>query len=158
MKETHVILVLVHPGSACGSTDFHHGKAYADDERAMLIDRLKTWEGDLVVVDSDLSDELVQYPGLDIAIKDALARAETSGHGARLLAGDDGGDYDAVDWVAEVRSHVVATGATHAIVTGAWYHEDDDHGCVNAVHHALTREGLSVDVDDSAISIDIDRN
>jgi len=155
MKEDR-ILVLVHPGSACGSADFHHGRPYADSERAMLVRTLDSWEGPLVVVDSDLSDEIVAYPSLARAIADALARAAASSRATRLLAGDGQDDYDGVDWVPQVRDHVVATGVRRALVTGAWYHDDDDGGCVNAVCDALVGEGLEAEVHDSALSIDMD--
>jgi hypothetical protein len=150
------ILVLVHPGSACGSADFHHGSPYAETERAMLVRALDSWEGPLVVVDSDLSDEIGGYPPLARAIADALARSTLSSHATRLLAGDGKEDYDGTDWVPQVRDHVVATGARHAVITGAWYHDDDDGGCVNAVYDALVEEGLTADVHDSALSIDMD--
>jgi hypothetical protein len=150
------ILVLVHPGSACGSADFHHGRSYAESERAMLVRTLDSWDGPLVVVDSDLSDEIPGHPPLARAIADALARSAGSSHAARLLAGDGQEDYDGTDWVSQVRDHVVSAGARHAVITGAWYHADDDGGCVNAVCDVLSGEGLSVDVHDSALSIDMD--
>lgn len=149
------LLILVHPGSACGSADFHHGTSYASSERAMLVDRLMTWQGDLVVADSDLSDELSGYPELANAIDEALARAASSGHAARLLAGDHDDDYDECDWVSQIEEHVVGLGSTRAIITGAWYHPDDDHGCVNAVYDALQETGVRVEVDESALAIDL---
>ncbi len=156
MTDPRPLLVLVHPGSACGSADFHHGRSYASAEREALADRLRGWQYDLVVVDSDLSDEIRRYPVLMSAIESALARAASTGHGARLLACDDQEDYDGCDWVSQVRDHVLALGTVNAIVTGAWHHVDDDHGCVNAVYDVLTREGLKVDIDDSALPIDLE--
>lgn len=151
------LLVLVHPGSTCGSADFHHGRSYATAERAALAALLDGWTGGLLVVDSDLSDEIASYPLLAAAIDAALDRAETTGHSSRLLAGDAQDDYDGTDWVPQVREHVLSTGVRNAVITGAWYHEDDDHGCVNAVYDVLHEAGLSVEVHDSAFPIDVDR-
>lgn len=146
------VLVLVHPGSACGSLDFHHGRRMADEERGMLARRLLDWNGPLVVVDSDLSDEIVQHPGLHDAIAGALDRGRTAGHHVSRTKCDDEDD----DWVRRAVDAVLSVGSTRAIVTGAWYHADDDGGCVNAVYDGLAETGLAVDVDDSAIAIDLD--
>lgn len=155
MEDTR-ILVLVHPGSACGSADFHHGRSYASSERDMIIGLLSSWDGGMLVVDSDLSDEIAQQPRLETAIAEALRRAKATGHSTRLLAGDGQCDYDETDWVSQVVEHVLRTGIRRAVLTGAWYHRDDDGGCVNAVYDELVREGISVVVDDSALSIDMD--
>lgn len=155
--DTRRVLIVVHPGSACGSADFHHGRAYAGSERDMLVRALDSWSGPVVVVDSDLSDEIARYPELARAVHDVLERARRTSHSARLLAHDDQEDYDCIDWVSQVRDHVMATGIGQALITGAWYHDDDDDGgCVNAVYDALVDEGMTVDVHDSALSIDVD--
>lgn len=156
MNAPRPLLVLVHPGSACGSADFHHGRSYASAERSALADVLGGWQYDLLVVDSDLSDELVRYPTLTSAIDDALSRSSSSGHGARLMAGDEQDDYDATDWVSQVRDHVLQLQPARIVVTGAWHHVDDDHGCVNAVYDVLKHEGFTVDIDDSALPIDLE--
>ena len=62
------LLVLVHPGSTCGSADFHHGRQMATEERHHLADFIRRWEGHLVVLDNDLSDEISSYPLLQSAI------------------------------------------------------------------------------------------
>jgi hypothetical protein len=150
-------LVLVHPGSACGSADFHHGRRAATAARQAIADLLLSWDGDLVVVDSDLSDEIDGSPPLAAAIDGALAaNAERGWRTVRLRACDAGDERDGGNWVAEVRDHVLGLSVRRVVITGAWYHPDDDGGCVNAVYDALDARGLSLDVDDSAISIDID--
>ena len=68
------ILVLVHPGSACGSADMNLGKFEARAARAELAYELDYWHGTLLVIDGELSDELPWYPQLDRAITECLAR------------------------------------------------------------------------------------
>ena len=146
-----VVMVLVHPGSACGSLDFHHGGQMANEERRILAQRLRTWNGPLIVVDSDLSDEIAARPDLHDAIEGALDRGRAQGHHvARVPCMDED-----EDWVRPSADAVLLSGVTSAIVTGAWYHPEDDGGCVNAVYDELRSRGMAVDVDDSAISIDV---
>lgn len=69
------VLVLVHPGSACGSADFNLGSSEASDARSRLANDLALWHGDIIVMDGFLSDEIATHPALDEAIQDALRRA-----------------------------------------------------------------------------------
>lgn len=74
MTAVHRVLVLVHPGSACGSANFNIGKFEARAARDALCSELDNWRGDVLVIDGELSDELEFYPSFDLAIRDCLQR------------------------------------------------------------------------------------
>jgi hypothetical protein len=69
---TQKLLVIVHPGSACGSADFNLGKFEARAARDTLRGAIEDWEGGVIVIDGELSDELEHVP--------SLARAMTPHH------------------------------------------------------------------------------
>lgn len=52
------ILVIVHPGSACGSAEMNLGKDNAQVQRLDMQQLIEGWEGGVVIIDGTLSDEL----------------------------------------------------------------------------------------------------
>lgn len=143
------ILILVHPGSACGSANFNIGKSAAQAARSRLIDELDHNLCGLLVIDGDLSDELVDYPALNDAILDALKSAEEGEElSQRIFATDP-------DQVEGVRNFVEGLGeAAKGIdftVSGAWYHPEDGQGCVGSVVNELVRLGCKAKVSDDAV-------
>lgn len=62
------MLVVVHPGSACGSADFNLGLIEGSRVRERLARTILGWTDEIVVVDNDLSDELETYAMLGLAI------------------------------------------------------------------------------------------
>ena len=151
MKERGPLLVVVHPGSACGSADFHFGRQAAEACRQLITDRISGWSGHIIVVDGDLSDELPGHPKLQHAIEQGLARAIEAGNTSERLMACDLTD---ADWPRTVQRAVRQVPASHVVITGAWYHPDGDGGCCNAVHDVVVGIGLTADIDDSALSID----
>lgn len=151
-KGTHdgAMLVVVHPGSACGSADFHHGRRLARAMRERLSQTLHGWRGAVTVIDSDLSGELAGEPDLAGAIDACLGRSHADGSAARRLsvAGER--------WIEAGRALIQEAGPGRVVLTGAWYHPDDDGGCVNAMRDALVQSGIAVDIHGSAMSIDLD--
>lgn len=146
------VLVLVHPGSACGSADFNIGKFEARASRDALAHELGTWDGALFVIDGALSDELADYPALDNAINLALAKAAAAGRIAKRVMGDD---PDQVDRVRELAALMGAAARRATFqVTGAWYDPADQEGCVNSVVNTLREMGCSAAASDDAIRID----
>jgi hypothetical protein len=131
------VLVVVHPGSLCGSADFNLGSEAAESVRVAITDELQNWTGDVLVLDGYLSDELVFYPELRDAINDAVDRAK--GFGERLVADDPDHAQIAVDFL---RQHALALN-TPINLTGAWYDPEDEFGCVNATCDALKASGFS---------------
>lgn len=149
-----VVLVLVHPGSACGSADFNIGRFEARAARDQLAWELKTWSGGIVVIDGALSDELDSYPFFAQSISDCLARSKAGGHLSVRVMGSDDDDLDQVERIREVAEAMgQAAMQTEFIVTGAWYHPEDGGGCVGSVIEELRRMGLKASVADSAVHL-----
>lgn len=147
------ILVLVHPGSACGSANFHMGRDEARGARDCLAHELKNWRGGVIVLDGDLSDELPSYPVFAGAIDAALTRARTEGHVAiRTMASDP----DQMRVIKELVQHLGdPTQRAAFTVTGAWYHPEKRY-CVGSVIDALREIGCTAEVCESAVCLEQD--
>ncbi len=140
MSDVHLpsgVLILVHPGSLCGSANANLGTVDARCVRDAVMDELRAWRGDVLVLDGFLSDELDDYPMLQKAINDAVERAP--GFGARIQADDP---EHAELAVAFLRERGVPLDAKVAL-TGAWFDPTDSSGCVNATRDALAAVGYS---------------
>lgn len=148
------ILVLVHPGSACGSANFNLGDAQAQACRALIADELATWEGGVIVIDGALSDELPGYPELQKTISDALCRAKASGQSSVRVWGDDPDQVPRIRELAEQAGP--AFKAASFTVTGAWYHPEDASGCVGSVIQELRLCGCEAEVSSSAVCLTMD--
>lgn len=151
MDRSAPILLVVHPGSACGSADFNLGTGPARAARSNLTDELNDWAGGVVVLDGLLSDELASTPVLDAALANSLARAQVSGQLARRVWADDPAHLACVRrLVRELRCG--GTANPRFVVTGAWYHEDDRQGCVGSVLDLLTGQlGCEAELGDGAL-------
>jgi hypothetical protein len=154
------ILVVVHPGSVCGSADFNLGVDAGAKARQALIREIQGATGaGVIVIDGDLSDELAleKYAKLDSAIIRGLERASNQGLiSTRVL----GHDPDQVDRIREaVEGLSPADRAREFVVTGAWYYESDagdadapwGEGCVGSVAAELERLGCKVQVSPHAL-------
>ncbi len=145
------VLIVVHPGSACGSADFNLGRLDARAARESLVDELNGWSGPLVVIDGALSDELASYPALNSAIVGAYTRAQQGGYLSLRLQGDD---PEQVDRTRDLLAVLPDGGKGHEfVVTGAWYHPSDGGGCVGSVVEVLHAAGCRVNVSDSALCL-----
>lgn len=145
------ILILVHPGSLCGSANANLGKTEARAVRDYVIGDLNSWEGSVLVLNGFLSDELPSYPMLEESISDAVKRGEVSGFGMQLQADDP-------EHAEIARDFLIQRGMefdTPIKLTGAWYDPDLKFGCINGTQDALTAAGFSnVIVMDSAALMD----
>lgn len=152
------VLILVHPGSLCGSADMNLGRYDARAVRDGIITELDGWTGPIVVIDGALSDELEQYSTLGIAIDAAVLRAQSSGLTGMRIMGDDDSDFNQVSAIRKIVADGVLGATEHSPkITGAWYHPDeDDFGCVNSVYDALVGLGFLPDVLDSAARLEDD--
>lgn len=137
--ERRRIMILVHPGSACGSADFNLG-----DDAAPLRDELAReimgWKDDLLVIDGELSDELASYALLGIALESA-----EDVHG-RTMERKTACDFTSDDWTGEITRHFETRwpdGPHDILITGAWV-EDEGGGCVNAVAQSLRHHNVMV--------------
>lgn len=129
------VLVLVHPGSLCGSANSNLGRVEGRAVRDAVAAELRAWGGSVLVLDGFLSDELDDYPMLQSAINDAVERAP--GFGARIEADDPEHAAKAVAFLQEIG---VSTD-TPISLTGAWFDPADASGCVNATRDALVAAG-----------------
>lgn len=166
MTETEA-LVLVHPGSMCGSARSQLGRSEADAARAEVLDRVRTHVGPVIVIDGALSDELSRAENR--LIDEAVARALASGHVAGRIWGCDSGERPYPSWsglrsdggalvhdgqeAAATDIAPLLSGVT-VLVTGAWAGSNEGSGCVNSVANAI-REVLGqearVGIDETAL-------
>jgi hypothetical protein len=146
------LLVLTHPGSACGSADHLLGRYDARASRDGLIIELERWTGHILVVDGELSDEIPQYMTYARALDGALHRAKNAGlFSSRIFACDN----LTPNWPPKVAKAVKALklpAETPIVVSGAWHCPGEKFGCVNATDRALKRTGfINVRISDYAV-------
>ena len=140
------MLIVVHPGSACGSTDFNLGLACGAQSRERLPQTLFRWDEKIIVIDGELSHELSSYPTIGIP----LLNAESAGRLSRVYAcaGNPGWVADAVEFI---KGKTMPNGQIK--ITGAWHDPERHSGCVNAVAQGLKNEGLAADILPCAIQV-----
>lgn len=149
------LLIMVHPGSACGSLNSAFGRSGGGAYRDGLVIDLNNSKGGVLVVDGELSDELPHYSEFDAAIKNALQRAEAGKFPFGRIMADD----QSHQWVGKVIKTVRSMGyvATDKIsVSGIWVGTREGYGvnsgCVTAVYKGLRRAGyVRAEISDWAI-------
>lgn len=137
------LLIVVHPGSLCGSLDMHLGEA-ADDVRAAIAKEIDEWGGSTAVVGGDLSDELEDFDYRDLGYSVRSCDYETRGEATAL------GLKRAARRIA--KQFELKPGAA-VRVTGAWK-DKDGSGCVSAVANALSEIGMVVTISENAPASD----
>lgn len=153
-SEKTPILLLVHPGSACGSAEFTLGKREATRARRALIKDLDSWSGPLIVIDGSLSVELdfPEYQPLSWAIQGALSRARAEGQVAHREWGCDNISPRIAEAVGAVVARFHLSPETHRMeATGAWAGGTGDSGCVCWVASDFRARGFEVTIRDSAV-------
>ena len=144
-------LVVVHPGSACGSADYNLGRNEARAARDAITQLCNDWTGHVIVLDGMLSDELEEYPVFARAITGLLVRAREAGY---LAIRHDAEDPMQVDVVGALISEHDVLKQSRMTVTGAWYYPDDtEFGCVNSVIDAINALGGHAEVAEAVCSI-----
>jgi GNAT superfamily N-acetyltransferase len=144
------ILVIVHPGSACGSADFNYGsRDTADAERTGLIREWTNWRGGVIVIDGELSDELPDYPELNAALTSVVDRAKSAGKVSLREYGQDPAQVRVIKQVVKTRGWTPAD--VQFSCTGAWAYSDSD-GCVGDVNKVLRQMGFSSKITDAALT------
>ena len=124
--ENEKIMVLVHPGTACGTADYNLGDE-APGLRDALAFEVMAWEHDLFVIDGEMSDELQHYAMLGLAVENALDARN------RRVVRHKACDFAHPEWTDGVgrRFDQVWPGGPHDVtITGAWAQEDG-RGCVD---------------------------
>lgn len=143
-------LILVHPGSMCGSARMQLGRREADAARAEVLDRVASHDGPLLVIDGALSDELSHSE--NALINQAVQRSVAAGHLAGRVWGCDSGEAPFTGWsgLRTDGGRLVFDGQEAAasdlapalpqgpiLVTGAWAGSNSGDGCVNSVANAI---------------------
>lgn len=152
------LLIIVHPGSCCGSVDHNLGKYAGRAYREGVVNDIEGWNGAILIVDSEASEECENswYGNIGRAMTNAIHRAETQGFPAARVFGDD--DLTP-NWVGKVTQAVRDMGfnaADRIVITGAWVGTEEgfgeDSGCVTAVFNALQQsQYMKVSISDNAI-------
>ena len=117
-QERPGMMIIVHPGSLCGS--YHTSWGFSAMQLEALLSEIHAWRGQFVVFHGDLSDEVPHYAGVKRAIEHARAAGAKEVFQAFRLKG------------------------TPTFVTGAWSDEGD--GCVTTVAEQLRKLGADVKV------------
>jgi hypothetical protein len=144
------VLVIVHPGSACGSADFQYAsRSIADAERQGLIDEFNSWAEGVIVIDGELSDELRHYPKLKSALDGVVALAKAKNLIAIRKTGGDPQQGRIIR--AVLKSLKLSSQAAMFQVTGAWYY-GENQGCVGDVCNVITSLGYQATVSSSALT------
>jgi len=149
------ILVVVHPGAACGSADFVLGSWDAADARDNLIREANKWEGGVIVLQDSAMHETGQA-GLESwerwgdALKALVSRAKASG----LVAIEQPAYNETPPHHDEVIRALLANPknrGTNYVVTGAWVFSDESGGCVLDVYSAIIRLGYKAEISEDAL-------
>jgi len=122
------VLVVVHPASACGSSDFSMGALEAAEARYALGRTIHQWKGPAIILGNEFNDELATYGQIGLA----LSALEDARH-TQACASDPG-------WVDIARRALAESGGDHFLLTGAWHHPDDRSGCIDAISGILDDE------------------
>jgi hypothetical protein len=138
------LLVIVHPGSLCGSyetsgllpdDDYEEwNDDWEEDCRPYLTMEITNWDGDIVFVFGEFTDELNK--GRDQArrdMADAIRKAWPKAHAMFAPPYEEDLEYAAVLLVKELR----ALERARVVLTGAW--ADPGDGCVTTVANTLRR-------------------
>jgi hypothetical protein len=152
-QRSEKVIILVHPGSLCGSYetihDWHAGwKSFARAQRELICFEVIEFQGTkIVVLGTDLDDEIPFYPCVDRAVKAATEtfRAEPEGGALHRAARQI--------WEAHRRT------AADIRVTGCWCDAPD--GCAWTLYDELRKiakpQGVKVTLDrEGACESDID--
>jgi hypothetical protein len=133
-QERPGMMIIVHPGSLCGS--YHTSWGFSAMQLEALLSEIHAWRGQFVVFHGDLSDEVPHYAGVKRAIEHARAA------GAKDYTVDSS-EQELKAGAKEVFQAFRLKG-TPTFVTGAWSDEGD--GCVTTVAEQLRKLGADVKV------------
>lgn len=151
------LLIVVHPGSCCGSADMNCGDEAAASIRTALAEDLADWAGGIAVIDGDLSSQLRQraYRDFGLSLESALQRAAEHGLTAIRIRGCSMEEFDQTRAAVVLADNLaLAAGGWTVEITGAWYEPGGGEGCVNSVVEALESVGVSATVRPSAAVLD----
>ncbi len=147
----HPILVITHPGSACGSADFNLGGdgSLSRSYREGMIEQFNSWQGGVIVLSGDFYDELRQpkYRSFGKAIDALLSRTRAVG---KVSIRKPAPDPDNAKVITRLLSDPANRGRKY-LCTGAWWYGGDD-GCVGATAAAIRALGLPVEISETVVT------
>jgi hypothetical protein len=156
VSDQEKILVVVHPGSALGSADSNLGGFEARAGRDALQYAFENWDGPVLVIHGELSDEFPSYPIFDRFLKEMIARSRAAGHRCEEVQGDDMSNHNQEKAITKwVKDQGLTPETACFEVTGAWYNEDGG-GCVGSVLKRLRKLGYTAEVDSNSALCEID--
>lgn len=135
------VLVVVHPGSACGSADFSMGLEAAALARYDLGRTIHQWNGDSIIISNEFHAETDTYAQIGLALQglrdpiliDACASRE--------------------GWDEEAFQTIRSMPADRFIITGAWHHPDQRSGCVDAIAAKMEEAGMDWEIATCALRL-----
>ena len=148
------LLIVVHPGSLCGSADMNLDTPASQGARNAVaedIDNHVAHGGSIALLHGFLSDELPKHPTLNNSIMKAAATARAHGQIGAHRFGCDNLEprlEEGLDQI--VRDLALDPAYTEVTLTGAWYDPVNREGCVNATQRYLQEKGFRTRVLDSA--------
>ena len=133
------MLVVVHPGSACGYADFNLGLIEGAIARERLTRTIMRWGEQIIVIDGELSDELKTYAQLGLALENARS--------AQRLQRIDA-DAEQPQWAQYAAGHISRRATSKRIMlTGAWHHPSDRQGCIDHLQSVLANDhGIKAEI------------
>lgn len=138
------LLVVVHPGSLCGSVNMHLGIA-AESTRHAVTSEICEWAGAVAVIGGDFDDEL-EHPRY-ASLRAALSRASFKVYGAAT-------DLGLKKAARRILRRFRIDERCRVTVTGAW-HDHDGNGCVTCVAKTMMgRAGGAVAISKNAPASD----
>ena len=154
IKDGDEILILVHPGSACGSAGYNIGKRAAENFRDLIIDDLNCASGHVIVLGGVLDNEIAEYDEFHEAITDAVEYAQREGLVGTYI---EACDPDQVQIVERLMERLGDLGKQVKFeLTGAWVeYTDEGYGqCVGSVYDAIKKSQASAHVEVLQSSVD----
>ena len=145
------ILVITHPGSACGSADFNLGGdgSLSRSYREGMTEQFNSWQGGVIVLSGEFDDELrrPKYRSFGNAIDALLSRTRAAGNvSIRKLAPDP----ENAKAITKLLSEPANRGSEY-ICTGAWWYGGDD-GCVGATAAAIRAMDSPAAISDTVVT------
>lgn len=162
------VLLMVHPGSACGSANFNIGQIQADQGRAGLIediDHAVQNNMHIIVLSGDFDDEIPYFPDLNKAYGEAIKPVA-----GRVRKAVYAGDPDQIDVTQEIVKGLGGKAKDiHFLVSGCCLLDADKEvkeGCVGSVYETLKSCSLqnilissnSIEFDNEELDNDIGEN
>jgi hypothetical protein len=136
------------------------GRTNAEIQRLDMQVLVEQWNAGVLVIDSDLSDELLEtwksaWHQWGQAIHHALDRAKAAGLVAERVMGSDASSYPQSEAITDlVAKYALDPQDVEFVLTGAWV-DGEDSGCVVDVRNTLRDMGFSTQIE-SAMDINLE--